>query len=236
MDIDAVQTSYSRWAPVYDSTFGAVTNIGRRRTVEYINTRPGKVLEVGVGTGLALKHYTKQMDVTGIDFSEEMLKKAIAKTQELHLHHVKELRQMDARSLDFPDASFDTVAAMHVLSVVPEPERVMAEIARVCKPGGKVVISNHFARTDGVLAALEKFFAPLANAIGWHSDFRIETVLQEKSLIVEERKSLPPMGMMTFLVLRKTHAEPVPQPHETGRSPVKRPNVEDAVRASEPLA
>lgn len=236
MDIEAVQASYSRWAPVYDGTFGAVTTIGRRRAVEYINTHPGTVLEVGVGTGLALKYYAPHTELTGIDFSKDMLKKAIAKTRKLNLRHVKELRQMDARSLDFPDASFDTVAAMHVLSVVPEPERVMAEIARVCKPGGKVVISNHFARTDGVLAALEKFFAPLANAIGWHSDFRIETVLQEKSLIVEERKSLPPMGMMTFLVLRKTLHEPANNPHDAGQSPISQPIAEGAIQASAPPA
>lgn len=204
MDIDAVQTSYSRWAPVYDNTFGAVTNVGRRRTVEYINTRPGSVLEVGVGTGLALPFYSAGMNVTGIDFSEEMLQKAIGRVQRLDLAHVRELRQMDARSLEFADNHFDTVAAMHVLSVVPEPLRVMSEIARVCKPGGKVVIANHFARTKGVLAALEKFFAPLSNAIGWHSDFRIETVLQERDLVVEDQKSMPPLGMMTFLVLRKT--------------------------------
>lgn len=204
MDIDAVQTSYSRWAPVYDNTFGAVTNVGRRRTVEYINTRPGSVLEVGVGTGLALPYYSAEMDVTGIDFSEEMLQKAIGRVRRLQLAHVRELRQMDARSLEFPDSHFDTVAAMHVLSVVPEPLQVMSEIARVCKPGGKVVITNHFARTKGVLASLEKFFAPLSNAIGWHSDFRIETVLHERDLVIEDQKSMPPLGMMTFLVLRKT--------------------------------
>ncbi|RMC34745.1 class I SAM-dependent methyltransferase [Paracoccus alkanivorans] len=206
MDIEAVQSSYSRWAPVYDNTFGAITNLGRRRTVDYINTRPGSVLEVGVGTGLALKYYKPGMQVTGIDFSEAMLQKAIAKAERLKLRHVKELRQMDARSLDFPDNHFDTVAAMHVLSVVPAPEKVMAEIARVCKPGGKVVITNHFARTQGILASLERAFAPLANTIGWHSDFRIETVLQEKALVLEEQKTLPPLGMMTFLVLTKVKA------------------------------
>lgn len=203
MEIEAVQTSYSRWALVYDQTFGAVTNVGRQRTVEYINQRPGTVLEVGVGTGLALRHYGPEMRVTGIDFSREMLQKAINKVNELGLSQIKELRQMDARTLDFPDNHFDTVAAMHVLSVVPEPERVMSEIARVCKPGGRVVITNHFARTEGALAKLEKVFAPLSNLIGWHSDFPIETVLEEKNLTIEEQKSFPPFGMMTFLVLRK---------------------------------
>ncbi|SIS66005.1 class I SAM-dependent methyltransferase [Paracoccus saliphilus] len=206
MDIDAVQTSYSRWAPVYDNTFGAVTNLGRRKTVEHINTRPGSVLEVGVGTGLSLEHYKPDMQVTGIDFSEEMLQKAIAKVQRMKLDHVTDLRQMDARNLDFPDNHFDTVAAMHVLSVVPEPERVMVEIARVCKPGGKVVITNHFARTEGVLARLERAFAPLSNTIGWHSDFEMDTVLQEEELVLEEQRSLPPLGMMTLLVLGKVAA------------------------------
>ena len=204
MDIKAVQTSYARWAPVYDKTFGAVTNAGRQHAVEYINRRGGKVLEVGVGTGLSLEHYGPETQVTGIDFSEEMLQKARDKVKALSLSHVTELRQMDARALDFPDNHFDTVAAMHVLSVVPEPERVMTEIARVCKPGGKVVITNHFLRERGLLASLERIFAPLANTIGWHSDFEIETLLQEESLAVEEQRPLPPLGIMTFLVLGKS--------------------------------
>lgn len=204
MDIKAVQTSYARWAPIYDKTFGVVTNAGRRRAVDFINTRPGSVLEVGVGTGLSLEHYDPALRVTGIDFSEEMLRKARDRVRASGLTHVAGLRQMDARDLDFPDNHFDTVAAMHVLSVVPEPERVMHEIARVCKPGGKVVITNHFVRTRGMLAVLERTLAPMANVIGWHSDFEIETVLKVDTLNVDERRPLPPFGMMTFLVLEKT--------------------------------
>lgn len=203
MDIKAVQSSYARWAPVYDRTFGAVTNVGRKRAVDYINKGSGSVLEVGVGTGLALPFYKPDLRVTGIDFSEDMLGKAKDKVQNKSMSHVRELRQMDARALDFSDNSFDTVAAMHVLSVVPEPGKVMAEIARVCKPGGKVVITNHFVRKQGVLALVERLTAPFANIIGWHSDFEIETVLQEKTLSVREQKTLPPIGMMTFLVLGK---------------------------------
>ncbi|MEL7181857.1 MAG: class I SAM-dependent methyltransferase, partial [Pseudomonadota bacterium] len=130
MEIEAVRTSYARWAPVYDKTFGAITNVGRRRAVRYINGLQGTVLEVGVGTGLSLPHYKSDLQVTGIDFSSDMLAKAELKVQQLNLENVTELRQMDARVLEFSDASFDTVAAMHVLSVVPEPEKVMAEIAR----------------------------------------------------------------------------------------------------------
>lgn len=207
MEPDAIKTSYSRWAPVYDRTFGAVTNIGRRRTVEYINgAGAARVLEVGVGTGLALPFYSPKLSVTGIDFSEEMLAKARARIGRERLRHVRELRQMDARALDFPDASFDAVVAMHIISVVPEPERVMAEIARVCKPGGLVVITNHFARETGLLARVERWSAPFADLLGWHSDFEIATVLQQPGLQEIERRSFPPMNLMTFLALRKTGA------------------------------
>ncbi|MDE4134552.1 class I SAM-dependent methyltransferase [Phaeobacter sp. QD34_3] len=215
MELRAVQSSYARWAPIYDRTFGAVTNAGRRRVVGYINRRGGTVLEVGVGTGLSLPHYGPDVKVTGIDFSREMLAKAKTRVAEMDLRHVKALRQMDARCLDFPDASFDTVAAMHVLSVVPEPQKVMAEIARVLKPGGEVVISNHFKSTDGMMAAVEKISARFANVLGWHADFEIETILQEGSLAVKEKESLPPLGLMTFLVLKKA---PQGQPHRPGRT------------------
>ncbi|UWR63986.1 class I SAM-dependent methyltransferase [Phaeobacter inhibens] len=204
MDIKAVESSYARWAPVYDKTFGAITNVGRRRAVGYVNEhRSGRVLEVGVGTGLSLPLYKSHLKVTGIDFSEDMLRKAKKRVAENKLHHVEALRQMDARALDFPDATFDTVSAMHVLSVVPDPEKVMGEIARVLKPGGKVVITNHFLREQGVLAFIERVSAPFANVLGWHSDFELDTILGEDHLSVEHHQPLPPFGLMTFLVLSK---------------------------------
>jgi len=204
MELPAIKKTYARWAPVYDRTFGVVTQAGRRRAVERLNAQGGRVLEVGVGTGLALPLYGPGVEVTGIDFSEEMLAKAEAKVAGLGLSRVAALRQMDARALDFPDAAFDGVAAMHILSVVPEPERVMAEIARVLKPGGMVVVTNHFARTRGAMATVERVAAPLSDLLGWHSDFDRARILGEPSLSVEEEASLPPIGLMTLLVLRKT--------------------------------
>ncbi|MCU0912065.1 MAG: methyltransferase domain-containing protein [Rhodobacteraceae bacterium] len=202
MNPEAVKSSYARWAPIYDRTFGAATKAGRRAAVAHLNRRGGHVLEVGVGTGLALPLYDPTVRVTGIDYSAEMLAKAQDKVSELELSNVT-LHRMDARSLDFPDASFDAVAAMHILSVVPEPERVMAEIARVLKPGGQVVVTNHFARERGVLAWLERVAAPLENLLGWHSDFDKARILGEPSLVVDEERELPPAGIMTFLALRK---------------------------------
>lgn len=203
MDIGSVKSSYKRWAPVYDKTFGVVTTIGRRSAVDYINTRQGRVLEIGVGTGLSLPRYQDHLEVTGIDVSADMLAKARKKITRRSLGHVAGIHNMDARSLEFPDHHFDTVVAMYLVSVVPEPERVIGEMARVCKPGGEVLIVNHFARDKGLLALVEKAFAPFAKNLGWHSDFSIHRILGEDGLTIVEQKPLPPLGVFTFLRLQK---------------------------------
>lgn len=203
MDPKAIASSYRRWAPVYDKSFGLVTRRGRRKAVDYINRRAGRVLEVGVGTGLSLPDYASHLKVTGIDFSAEMLAKARRKVEAERLSQVVELRQMDARVLDYPDNHFDTVVAMYLVSVVPEPERVVAEMARVCKPGGEVIIVNHFARDRGLLSLLERAFAPFDKLLGWHSDFRMERVLGEEALRIKDLRTFPPLGMFTFLELEK---------------------------------
>ncbi|MDD7970172.1 class I SAM-dependent methyltransferase [Roseinatronobacter alkalisoli] len=204
MKPEAITASYRRWAPIYDMTFGRITNTGRRHATRVANSTGGKVLEVGVGTGLALPYYDPSLDVTGIDFSEAMLTRARAKVAEENLTHIRELRQMDARNLDFPDASFDTIVAMHLISVVPDPEQVMAEMARVCKPGGQILLVNHFAREEGWLAWLERKFAPFADHLGWHSNFPKDRVLGEQALQLVEEKSLTRLGVFTFLRMEKT--------------------------------
>jgi phosphatidylethanolamine/phosphatidyl-N-methylethanolamine N-methyltransferase len=203
MDLDAVTSTYRRWAPVYDGTFGRITRMGRNRAVAAVNQGRGRVLEVGVGTGLSLSAYAPHLEVTGIDYSEDMLERARKRVAAEGLGHVRELRQMDARSLDFADGQFDTVVAMYLVSVVPEPERVMAEIARVCKPGGQVIIVNHFARDEGWLAWLERRFAPMADRLGWHSDFCRSRIMGEPSLQVAEERRMAPLGLFTFLRLEK---------------------------------
>jgi phosphatidylethanolamine/phosphatidyl-N-methylethanolamine N-methyltransferase len=203
MDLDAVKSSYRRWAPVYDGTFGRITRMGRTRAVAEVNKGTGRVLEVGVGTGLSLPDYAPHLQVTGIDYSDDMLARARERVAERRLQNVTELRQMDARTLDFPDGHFDWVVAMYLVSVVPEPERVMAEIARVCKPGGQVVIVNHFARETGPLAWVERAFAPLADRLGWHPDFDRRRILGEPSLRVAEERPVSSVSLFTYLRLEK---------------------------------
>lgn len=203
MKPDSITSSYRRWAPIYDMTFGRITHAGRRHATQVANQTGGHVLEVGVGTGLALPFYAPELEVTGIDFSEDMLERARAKVAEEKLSHVKELRQMDARQLDFPDSSFDTVVAMHLISVVPDPEQVMAEMARVCRPGGQILLVNHFAREEGWLAWFERKFAPLADWIGWHSNFPKEKVLGVRELRVVEETPLTALGLFTFMKMTK---------------------------------
>jgi len=203
LDINAVKSSYKVWAPVYDKTFGAITTIGRKRAIRHINQRKGRVLEVGVGTGLSLKHYKPHLKVTGIDVSVHMLAKAREKVAKRGLSFVEGIHEMDARAMELPDNHFDTVVAMYLVSVVPDPEKVIAEMARVCKPGGEVLIVNHFAREKGALSVMEKAMAPFANKIGWHSDFSIHRILGEDELSVQDQKRLPPLGMFTFLRMEK---------------------------------
>lgn len=203
MEIDAVTSSYARWAPVYDLMFGAVTHGGRQRATRYVNRRGGKVLEVGVGTGLALPHYGAGVEVTGIDFSEDMLDRARARVRTRKLGRVAALYRMDARALAFADNSFDTVVAMHVMSVVPEPERVLAEMARVTRPGGEIVITSHFAGNSGLLAPVERLAARHSDKLGWHADFQRASLMGVPGLRPVVERRFPPFGMMTFLVLRR---------------------------------
>ncbi len=203
MQVDAIRRSYARWAPVYDLAFGRITNGGRRRAAAHVNRMGGSVLEVGVGTGLAFGRYAPQVQVTGIDVSAEMLAKAQDKIARQGLRNVVGLHQMDARSMAFADGAFDHVAAMHIMSVVPDPEQVLAEMVRVCRVGGSVMIANHFAHTAEGWGWVERMAAPLAHLLGWHSDFARARVMGDARLHLEEEVHVPPFGLMTFLRFRR---------------------------------
>ena len=199
MDADSVRHAYRRWAPIYDFTFGLVAEAGRRHAVRIINRRKGRVLEVGVGTGLSLPCYGSHLTITGIDLSPEMLAKAEHKAERKKLGNVVALHEMDARALAFPDESFDTVVAMYVMTVVPEPDRVMRELERVCAAGGEVILVNHFSQDEGFRGWLERKLAPFADLIGWRPVFGLDRVLVCGDLRLAERRALWPLGLFTML-------------------------------------
>lgn len=206
IDEDVVKSAYRRWAPVYDKTFGRVSTVGRKHAVEMINKRNGRVLEVGVGTGLSLADYERHLDIVGIDLSPDMLDKARERVATDRLDHVTGLHEMDASELDFPDGSFDTVVAMYVMTVVPEPERVMRELARVAKPGGEVILVNHFSQEEGVRGWMERRMAPFAEIIGWRPVFDVARVMVCGDLKLVERQSLRPWGIFTMMRFAKSMA------------------------------
>ena len=206
LDEGAVRDAYRRWAPVYDYTFGAFSTAGRRHAVEIINGSTGRVLEVGVGTGLALPNYKKHLDIVGIDLAPEMLEKARERVKTEQLTNVSGLYEMDASNLRFPDNSFDTVAAMYLITVVPDPQKVMLELARVTKPGGEVMLVNHFSQEEGVRGWVERQMAPFADLVGWHSIFDVSRVMVCPDLKLMERRSLRPWGIFTMMRFRKDAA------------------------------
>ena len=203
LDATSVRHAYRRWAPVYDFTFGTVAEAGRKHAVKIINRRRGRVLEVGVGTGLSLPCYEKHLTVTGIDLSPDMLGKARSRVERQRLNNVAGLHEMDAGALAFPDESFDTVVAMYVMTVVPDAEKVMRELERVCAAGGEVILVNHFSQEEGVRGWVERRMAPFADKIGWRSVFDISRVTVCDDLQLVERKALRPFGLFTMLRFAK---------------------------------
>jgi phosphatidylethanolamine/phosphatidyl-N-methylethanolamine N-methyltransferase len=187
MDLQDTLRTYRLLSGSYDFVFGPVFHIGRQDAVKIANALPGqRILEVGVGTGYSLPHFRKDSEVVGIDVSAEMLAKARRRVERLELKNVKALIEMDAEKMDFPDNSFDAVLALYVASVVPNPARFAAEMRRVCRPGGTIVLVNHFASDNGIMCAIEKLLAPLAKFIGFHADFSLDNFLEVSKLSVRE--------------------------------------------------
>jgi phosphatidylethanolamine/phosphatidyl-N-methylethanolamine N-methyltransferase len=203
MHEDAIKSAYRRWAPVYDHTFGKFAAEGRKHAVEVINRLSGRVLEVGVGTGLSLPDYKRSLEIVGIDLSSEMLEKARERVAEEGLSNVTGLHEMDAGDLKFADQTFDTVVTMYVMTVVPDPERVMKELARVCKPGGDVILVNHFSTEDGVRGWVERQMAPFGDKLGWRPVFDVARVMVCPELRLVEKQGLRPWGIFTLMRFKK---------------------------------
>ena len=202
LDAQAVREAYRRWAAVYDFAFGGISAPARRRAVAAVNALPGRrVLEVGVGTGLALPLYDPSRRITGIDLSAEMLAVARKRVARAGLANVEALLELDAQRTGLPDAAFDIAVAMFVASVVPQPRLLLAEMRRLVRPGGFLLFANHFAAERGPRWWVERTMAPASRALGWHPDFPMGALLDPAERQAAQVGGLAPGGLFTLVQL-----------------------------------
>ena len=191
MDLAKIERVYTSYAGVYDRIFGKVFHEGRESVIRNLNVQPDeKILEVGIGTGLALPMYPRHCQIVGIDFSEGMLDKAKQRAAE---------HRMDAGAMEFKDDSFDTVVAAYVVTAVPDYRKVVSEMIRVCRPGGRIVMLNHFSNDNKIIAAIEKAISPFTNRLGWRTDLSLQTVLDGTSLHVARKQNVNPLRLWALV-------------------------------------
>jgi phosphatidylethanolamine/phosphatidyl-N-methylethanolamine N-methyltransferase len=202
LDAAAIRDAYRRWSSVYDLVFGGVSSVARKRAAAMVNLLPGrKVLEVGVGTGLALPRYSSDKRIVGIDLSAEMLALARRRVAETGLRNVEGLLEMDAEATEFADGQFDTAVAMFVASVVPNPRLMLAELRRVVRPGGNILLVNHFAAEGGPRWWVERAMAPASRRLGWHPDFAMRALFDPEEMAGIDSRKMPPFGIFTLVRL-----------------------------------
>ena len=206
IDQQSVERAYAAWAPVYDLVFGAVFERGRQEAIaaaeKFCGPQGGRILEVGVGTGLSLPRYARINRIVGIDISEPMLRKAHRRVIEQKLSNVEAVAVMDATRMALPDDSFDVVVAQYVITAVPNPEATLDEFARVLKPGGEIVLVNHIGAESGPRRLFEQCFAPVARKLGWRPEFpfkRLSDWATRSGVRVLERRPMPPMGHFALI-------------------------------------
>ncbi len=204
-DLEGQKRVYERWAPIYDRVYHKLLSDAHRRTALAAAACGPDILEVGVGTGLVLRHYPPGSRVVGVDLSVPMLRKAQDKAAGLAT--VTGLASMDACRLGFPDGRFDAVAVPFVITLVPDPEGALDECARVLRPGGEIVISSKLSGDAGPVARIEEAVAPLMKRVGWSSAFKISRVeawaRRRGDLEVVEIAPLFPAGFFKLMRLRK---------------------------------
>ena len=206
-DKGVMEMAYARWAPVYDTLCGPVFVSGRRAAAAAARDVGGRILEIGVGTGLSFDDYDATTEITGIDMSEPMNGRARERAASGRYPYVKELAVMDAAAMTFADASFDCVVGQFVITLVEDPERVLSECARVVKPGGQIILVNHLYSETGLAAAVERLLAEKARKVGLRPEFPFQRLAAwaEKHGGAEliERRKLKPFGVYTLVRFRR---------------------------------
>ena len=203
LDLVTLQKAYARWAPVYDLVFGALFNRGRRAAIAAAERVGGRILEVGVGTGISLPGYSPHNRIIGIDLSEAMLRQAQRRVTNLRLSNVEKLEVMDAQQLSYPDASFDVVVANHVISTVPNPEAALDECARMLRPGGEMIVLSRIGADAGVRHLVEIMLQPIVRRLGWRTAFSWDRFVRwterRTEMRLVERRPTPPFGHFSLL-------------------------------------
>jgi phosphatidylethanolamine/phosphatidyl-N-methylethanolamine N-methyltransferase len=217
LDRDQVAKAYGRWAPIYDIVFGAVFDPGRTAAIaateRHVGAAGGRILEVGVGTGISLLSYNRNNRVVGVDISVPMLRRARERVAENGLTNVDALAVMDAKHLALPDRSFDVVVAQFVITAVPDPEATLDEFVRVLKPGGEIILVNHLGADGGMRWAFEQGFAPIARRLGWSPEFPFarltdwaEHARGRLGVTLIERQPIRPLGHFSLIRFGKAAA------------------------------
>jgi len=214
IDIGTVAKAYARWAPIYDFVFGAVFDAGRKASIEAAERIGGRILDVGIGTGISLTDYKRTNRIVGVDYSEPMLRKAHERVARHKLGHVEALAVMDAQHLGFPDASFDVVVAQYVITTVPDPEATLDEFVRVTRPGGEIILVNHLGAEAGPRLLFEQGFAQVARRLGWRPEFRWQRLAQwaerHGGVGLVERRAMPPLGHFSLIRFARADVEATP--------------------------
>jgi phosphatidylethanolamine/phosphatidyl-N-methylethanolamine N-methyltransferase len=194
---------YSQFAHLYDRIFTGVFYPRIARVISRLGIPPGaRVLEVGVGTGLSLSTYPEHCEMTGVDISTDMLERAETKIADQGWRHIT-LMEMDAQRLSFPDNCFDYVTSFHVVSVVPEPQKMMSEMVRVCRPGGTIVVINHFRSERPLLARLVDRLDPITCKLGWSTTLRLSDLIGNVPLRLKQRYKTSPRSLFTVMIGEK---------------------------------
>lgn len=190
---------YSHLAPAYKAIWPAVARRRIRQAVGELEIAPGaKVLEVGVGTGVALEFYPTHAEVTGVDLSEPMLAEAEKLIENRKWQHVQ-VRPMNAEDLTFEDKSFDVVTSFHTISVVSDPAKMMSEMVRVCRPGGTILIINHFRSENPMVSTFVDSASNFTKRLGWRTDLRLDKVLGGQSVQLARRYKTNPFSLFTIV-------------------------------------
>jgi phosphatidylethanolamine/phosphatidyl-N-methylethanolamine N-methyltransferase len=207
LDRNIVEAAYARWAPIYDAVCGPVMVKGRRAAASAARAIGGRILEVGVGTGLSFDDYDETTEITGIDLSAPMLEKARARIASGRYPYVRDVQLMDAHAMTFADATFDCVVAQFVITLVADPEQVLSECHRVVKPGGCIILVNHLYSEAGLAAAVERWAAQRTRKLGLRPEFPFARLqawahANEDARLVERRK-VAPFGIYTLVCFER---------------------------------